>query len=171
MSRFLLLLLLLCFSPSLQQEEGESDLSLGESEQSQGLEALEDTHSDSEEAGEEVGEEDVDGDSSEEEKQADGNAGDDVEDSNDDEDDNEGEDEEDEEEETFPEEEGDPPEAEPAAPSSMRNLSQFPVCVTDTDCEAVSESEARDYKCFQYMCYPWAARGESKGPFRTCKRR
>ena len=30
----------------------------------------------------------------------------------------------------------------------LRNISAFPVCIADNDCQD-------DFKCFQYMCYPW----------------
>ena len=51
--------------------------------------------------------------------------------------------------------------------ASIRDISQFPACIDDSDCEPVSLSQGTDYRCFQYMCYPWAA---GAGPFRSCKR-
>ena len=44
-----------------------------------------------------------------------------------------------------------------------RNLSLYPACVTDQDCGVVAAEREEDYRCFQYMCYPWAA---TQGPFR-----
>ena len=54
--------------------------------------------------------------------------------------------------------------------TAMRDVSEYPACVTDEDCLTVSEERQEDYKCFQYMCYPWK-RGKRDGAFRTCKRR
>ena len=48
-----------------------------------------------------------------------------------------------------------------------RDLSVFPPCLTDSDCSPVSEARAADYKCFQYMCFPWAKAG---GSWRSCVR-
>ena len=53
---------------------------------------------------------------------------------------------------------------------SLRDPSVFPVCVTDDDCETMAEELGLDYKCFQYMCYPWN-KGGDEAPFRSCKRR
>ena len=51
--------------------------------------------------------------------------------------------------------------------SSLRDLNKFPSCVTDEDCELIEDNENSEYRCFQYMCYPWA----KKGPFRSCQRK
>jgi len=51
--------------------------------------------------------------------------------------------------------------------SSLRDLNKFPACVTDEDCELIEDNENSEYRCFQYMCYPWA----KKGPFRSCQRK
>ena len=40
---------------------------------------------------------------------------------------------------------------------SLRNLTQYPVCVSDSDCGA-------ERACFQYMCYPW----KTSTGFRWC---
>ena len=53
---------------------------------------------------------------------------------------------------------------------SFRDILEFPVCVTDDDCEKISAETDENFRCFQYMCYPWS-RGEGGGPFRSCKRR
>ena len=52
----------------------------------------------------------------------------------------------------------------------FRDILEFPVCVTDEDCEEISMDSGSDYRCFQYMCYPWG-RGVEGGPFRSCKKR
>ena len=49
-----------------------------------------------------------------------------------------------------------------------RNISSYPVCVTDDDCADISQASRSDYRCFQYMCYPWES---TEGLFRPCKRR
>merc|ERR1711892_1172662 len=53
---------------------------------------------------------------------------------------------------------------------SLRDPKVFPVCVTDEDCDGMTNEHGDDYKCFQYMCYPWNKKGEG-APFRGCKRR
>ena len=53
---------------------------------------------------------------------------------------------------------------------TLRDPKVFPVCVTDEDCEKMTSLHGFDYKCFQYMCYPWNMQGD-KAPFRSCKRR
>ena len=53
---------------------------------------------------------------------------------------------------------------------SLRDPAVFPVCVTDEDCEGMTQQHGFDYKCFQYMCYPWN-KAEDEAPFRSCKRR
>ena len=50
----------------------------------------------------------------------------------------------------------------------FRVLAEFPVCVTDDDCEGISRERDSDHRCFQYMCYPWRSQ---VGRFRSCKRR
>jgi hypothetical protein len=52
----------------------------------------------------------------------------------------------------------------------LRDPAVLPACVTDSDCLAVSAARGQDYKCFQYMCFPWR-RPELAGGFRPCKRR
>ena len=51
--------------------------------------------------------------------------------------------------------------------ASFRDIAMFPACIDDSDCGHVSRGQGRDYRCFQYMCYPW---GAGAGPFRSCKR-
>lgn len=53
---------------------------------------------------------------------------------------------------------------------TMRDLVRYPVCVVDQDCMVVTEQRKEEYKCFQYMCYPWKSQ-QNKGAFRTCKKR
>ena len=36
-----------------------------------------------------------------------------------------------------------------------RNITVFPPCVSDQDCTELSSTHKEDYRCFQYMCYPW----------------
>lgn len=45
--------------------------------------------------------------------------------------------------------------------STMRNISLYPVCISDKDCTETTKS-----LCFQYMCYPWA----TKTDFRWCNK-
>ena len=52
----------------------------------------------------------------------------------------------------------------------FRDILEFPVCVTDEDCEQTSVNTGHDHRCFQYMCYPWNKAGGGR-PFRSCKRR
>ena len=52
----------------------------------------------------------------------------------------------------------------------VRDVDKFPVCVTDSDCDSISDRQGESYKCFQYMCYPWNSPSLAH-PFRTCKRR
>ena len=54
--------------------------------------------------------------------------------------------------------------------TSIRDIERFPVCVTDEDCDDMSDKKHVNYKCFQYMCFPWQSSIEAK-PFRSCKRR
>ena len=54
--------------------------------------------------------------------------------------------------------------------TSIRDIDRFPVCVTDEDCDDISDKKHVSYKCFQYMCFPWNSSSETK-PFRRCKRR
>ena len=51
--------------------------------------------------------------------------------------------------------------------SGVRDISKFPACMNDNDCELLKEA---DYKCFQYMCYPWNTTAIVR-PFRSCRRR
>jgi len=55
-------------------------------------------------------------------------------------------------------------------PSVVRDLVRFPVCVTDDDCDSISDKKQDSYKCFQYMCYPWNSSQQGQ-PFKSCKRR
>ena len=51
----------------------------------------------------------------------------------------------------------------------VRDPAMFPACVTDEDCHSTGNE---DFKCFQYMCYPWARTDWKKPPpFRSCKKR
>ena len=52
----------------------------------------------------------------------------------------------------------------------FRDIHEFPVCVTDEDCEQTTLNTGHDHRCFQYMCYPWNKAGGGR-PFRSCKRR
>ena len=51
---------------------------------------------------------------------------------------------------------------------TLRNLADYPVCLIDTDCQGIAELKGQDYRCFQYMCYPWE-HGEEEGDFRKCQ--
>ena len=50
----------------------------------------------------------------------------------------------------------------------QRHVDIFPPCIADEDCIHLSNNKKEDYKCFQYMCYPWKA--SEKGSFRSCKK-
>lgn len=52
----------------------------------------------------------------------------------------------------------------------VRNINDYPVCVVDEDCGEISQRKGVNYRCFQYMCYPWDSR-ELGGSFTSCKRR
>ena len=56
----------------------------------------------------------------------------------------------------------------PSGKSRPRNMTAHPACVNDEDCAGLSEARAEDYRCFQYMCYPW--RREDSASFRHCRR-
>ena len=51
--------------------------------------------------------------------------------------------------------------------TSGRNTTVFPPCVNDADCQETSDSRGEDYRCFQYMCYPWRRRDTG---FRPCRK-
>ena len=51
--------------------------------------------------------------------------------------------------------------------TGVRDLSKFPACMNDEDCTKVPK-EGGEYKCFQYMCYPWST---TPKPFRSCRRK
>ena len=54
----------------------------------------------------------------------------------------------------------------------FRDIAEFGVCVTDEDCAVVTRERGADYRCFQYMCYPWGSGvGGGQAVFRSCKRR
>ena len=48
---------------------------------------------------------------------------------------------------------------------SLRQLSKYPACVRDSDCDVV-KGQTEKHKCFQYMCYP---KDTSTG-FRWCSK-
>lgn len=53
---------------------------------------------------------------------------------------------------------------------SGRDLETFPVCLTDSDCSDISSRESEDFRCFQYMCFPWKSKAFDL-PFNRCQRR
>jgi len=53
--------------------------------------------------------------------------------------------------------------------SATRNLTTFPACVTDIDCESVSVDRSADFKCFQFMCFPWNS-PDLQWPYKTCQK-
>lgn len=55
------------------------------------------------------------------------------------------------------------------AVKSVRNITKFPVCINDEDCGKISSQKGEDYRCFQYMCYPWNNSREER-PFRSCQK-
>ena len=56
-----------------------------------------------------------------------------------------------------------------AATIATRNLTTFPACVTDIDCESVSLELSADFKCFQFMCFPWN-NPDLQSPYKTCQK-
>eukprot|EP00092_Neocalanus_flemingeri_P087090 GFUD01109835.1.p1 GENE.GFUD01109835.1~~GFUD01109835.1.p1 ORF type:complete len:241 (-),score=46.06 GFUD01109835.1:248-970(-) len=52
--------------------------------------------------------------------------------------------------------------------TSIRDLEDYPACVIDEDCLDISDEMGKDYKCFQYMCYPWND-SELEGQFKKCQ--
>ena len=50
-----------------------------------------------------------------------------------------------------------------------QEISKFPVCVVDADCDNISWQNSADYRCFQYRCFPWKDL-ELQGEFRSCKK-
>jgi hypothetical protein len=50
-----------------------------------------------------------------------------------------------------------------------QEISQFPVCVVDADCDNISWLNSADYRCFQYRCFPWKDPG-LQGEFRSCSK-
>ena len=53
---------------------------------------------------------------------------------------------------------------------TSRNLTNFPACVTDIDCESVSIERSADFKCFQFMCFPWN-QPDLQAPYTSCQRK
>ena len=53
--------------------------------------------------------------------------------------------------------------------SGSRNLTNFPACVSDIDCQPVSLQRSADFKCFQFMCFPWNE-PSLQAPYTTCQR-
>ena len=54
--------------------------------------------------------------------------------------------------------------------SISRNLTNFPACVTDIDCESVSVDRSADFKCFQFMCFPWND-PDLQSPYMSCQKK
>ena len=52
----------------------------------------------------------------------------------------------------------------------LRDLNKYPVCIVDKDCSEISKQNGKDYRCFQYMCFPWQDIEEEDG-FRKCQGR
>jgi len=50
---------------------------------------------------------------------------------------------------------------------TMRNLDDYPVCLIDEDCHEVGDKKGKEYRCFQYMCYPWQE--EEEEDFMKCQ--
>jgi len=53
--------------------------------------------------------------------------------------------------------------------NGTRNLTNFPACVSDIDCQPVSLQRSADFKCFQFMCFPWNEPA-LQAPYTTCQR-
>ena len=49
----------------------------------------------------------------------------------------------------------------------FRNISVYPVCVEDVDCQDMTSKTGLDHRCFMYMCFPWE---NNPGPIRSCWR-
>ena len=48
----------------------------------------------------------------------------------------------------------------------FRDISVFPVCAKDEDCQDIQTKTGLEHRCFMYMCFPWK---NNPGPFRSCK--
>ena len=55
----------------------------------------------------------------------------------------------------------------PSGRARPRNITAHPACVNDGDCAVLSSGRGEDYRCFQYMCYPWRTTDTA---FRHCRR-
>jgi len=51
---------------------------------------------------------------------------------------------------------------------SKRNMTLFPPCMEDDDCKSISAEKGSDFKCFQYMCFPWNDDHLTE-EFKTCR--
>ena len=49
----------------------------------------------------------------------------------------------------------------------FRDISVYPVCAEDDDCQDIITETGLDHRCFMYMCFPWR---NNSGPIRSCKR-
>ena len=54
--------------------------------------------------------------------------------------------------------------------SHTRNLTAFPACVADIDCEAISIERSEHFKCFQFMCFPWNNE-KLQSPYKSCQKK
>ena len=52
--------------------------------------------------------------------------------------------------------------------TSQRNITLYPACVDDQDCDDVSIRKQAEHRCFQYMCYP--TQSTSDADFTDCRR-
>jgi len=52
---------------------------------------------------------------------------------------------------------------------SVRDTEKYPICISDSDCDNISEKTGEGHLCFQYMCYPHSSRNKDH-PYRLCKK-
>jgi len=57
----------------------------------------------------------------------------------------------------------------PKTIGGVRNSQLFPPCMDDGDCEKISMEKETDFRCFQYMCFPWMNTSMHNG-FSTCRK-
>merc|ERR1712130_591672 len=57
---------------------------------------------------------------------------------------------------------------EPQGSPRTRNMTLFPPCMDDDNCEEISKQKNADFQCFQYMCFPWDNDDLTDG-FNTCR--
>merc|ERR1711892_1258859 len=57
----------------------------------------------------------------------------------------------------------------PKTIGGVRDSQLIPPCMDDGDCEKISKEKETDFRCFQYMCFPWNNSSMHNGFF-TCRK-